>query len=381
MLTHGWTRYSWNKILKKEFPQKKTGQVNYINISGLVKQDRDRYHSGGVLNIYSESEDASTRSFDVRVDNNGRFVIDSLIIYGKTKLYYAYLNNENKPRAATLVIDENPLAGLLTVNQAKITEYGFLDGSGQSQNELLQRSQYAKSQLDNVKELPNVNVKATTYKTPLDALNDKYTSGVFRTPGKDNIDNVNDPATDKSMNGVDFVKNRIQQLEIQNGRFVNRKNFSLISGQRWPVQIFINEAPADISFLRTLRADQIALVKFFEAGFVGVGSGAPGGAVAIYTKDQAAEAPKPEKLEFIQVNGYSIVKEFYHPDYSSPDARKDLADRRTTLYWNPDIYTDSETKRISLKFYNNDFSKKFKVIVEGFDAEGRLIRIERTIGN
>jgi hypothetical protein len=130
-----------------------------------------------------------------------------------------------------------------------------------------------------------------------------------------------------------------------------------------------------------LRADDIALVKFYEAGFVGVGSGSPGGALAVYTKEKSNKDEKPEKLEFVEYKGYSISKEFYQPDYNIPDPRHSLTDSRTTLYWNPDIYTDKESKSVKVNFFNNDFSKKFKIVLEGFDAAGKLVHLEKVIGN
>jgi hypothetical protein len=384
MLTHGWSRFNWSKVLANEgLPKENIVDGKYLYLSGVVKENANKpNYSGGRLNIYTESADSSTQNFEVPVDQQGRFSMDSIVFYGKTKIYYAYTNPEGKQRPAIVIPDENTMQSMIEKIQSPVpSNIGALDPVGpQKQEELVQRAQFARSGLDEVKELPNVNVQTSASKNPTEAVNDKYTKGVFRTPGKETIDNINNPVADKSLNGVDFVKNRIQQLEIQNGRFVNRKNFSLISGQKWPVQIFINEAPAEISYLRTIRADQIALVKFFEAGFVGVGSGAPGGAVAVYTKENLEDAPKPDKLNFISYNGYTVTREFYSPDYNSPATKKDLADRRTTLYWNPDLYTDAETKRISLKFFNNDFTKSFRVIVEGFDSEGRLIRLERVIG-
>lgn len=160
---------------------------------------------------------------------------------------------------------------------------------------------------------------------------------------------------------------------------MNRKNFSLQSGRNWVVGIFLNEIPTDINQLRILRADDVALVKFYEAGFVGVGSGSPGGALAVYTKEKSNKDLKPEKLDYVEADGYAITKEFYHPDYNAPDPRHALADKRTTLYWNPDLITDGETKVIKLNFFNNDFTKKYKIVLEGFDATGRLVHVEKII--
>ncbi|MEO7982667.1 MAG: hypothetical protein ABI688_01170, partial [Bacteroidota bacterium] len=151
--------------------------------------------------------------------------------------------------------------------------------------------------------------------------------------------------------------------------------------QKWPVGIFLDEVPADINQLRVLRMDDVALVKFYEAGFVGVGSGSPGGALAVYTRDKSNRDAKPDKLNFVAYNGYSIAKEFYMPDYANKETRQPIVDNRTTLYWNPDVYTDAETPSLKLNFFNNDFSKKFKVVIEGFDAMGKLIHAEKIIGN
>ena len=85
--------------------------------------------------------------------------------------------------------------------------------------------------------------------------------------------------------------------------------------------------------LRSIRADEIALVKFYEAGFVGVGSGSPGGAVAVYTKKETPQEPKQDKLDFVFVDGYAIARDFPGPDYK--DGKKEGADKRSTLYWNP----------------------------------------------
>ena len=65
------------------------------------------------------------------------------------------------------------------------------------------------------------------WKITNETVNDQYTTGVFRGDAKETIDNINHPSTDKTMNGVDFVKNRIQQIELSGGGFVNRKEYEL----------------------------------------------------------------------------------------------------------------------------------------------------------
>ena len=140
-----------------------------------------------------------------------------------------------------------------------------------NKNEIDNRYNYAQSKLEEIKELERVTVKAKTVKRPSDIVNEKYTTGVFRSEANAQLDNINEPANDKSINAADYIKNNIQAIEVQNGQFVNRKNMSLMTGQKWPIGIFINEAPANIVLLRTIRMQDVALIKFYEAGFIGVG--------------------------------------------------------------------------------------------------------------
>ena len=379
LLTHGWTRFNWAKILANQFPEKKYSDEAFISINGIVMNDKNELLTSGRLNLYLEAEESSTRNYEVPVDAAGKFRMDSLLFYGKAKFFYAYTDSKDKPRPAIVHLDADPLQKIMTGMPGNLMESVITRdiNLAESKEEVNTRYGYVKSRLDEIKELERVTVYAIANKKPIDAVNEKYTTGVFRSPGKVNLDNINEPANDKSMNGMDYVKNRIQQIEIQGGGIVNRKNFSLISGQKWAVGIFIDEAPASIIQLRLLRADDIALVKFYEAGFVGVGSNFPGGALAVYTKERSNEDEKPDKLSFVEYKGYSISKEFYTPDYNNKEMKPPLSDNRTTLYWNPDVYTDTETKSLKLNFFNNDFSKKFKVVLEGFDAAGKLVHLEK----
>ncbi len=384
LLTHGWTRFNWTKILAKDFPEKKYADQSLISVSGKVVDVNSKTPvSNGQLNIYLEAEDSTSQNYEVPVDATGQFRMDSLVFAGKAKLFYAYADSKTKIKPALVILDNDPLQMVMTTIPGNLTENIISRdiNTVQGKEEVTTRYGYVKSRLDGIKVLESVTVESKTNQKPSDVINEKYTSGVFRTPGKVNLDNINEPANDKSMNAVEYIKNRVQQVEIQNNQFVNRKNFSLMSGQKWLVGIFLNEMPSNIFQLRILRVGDIALVKFYEAGFVGVGSGYPGGAIAVYTKEKLDNETKPDKLPYVEYNGYSISKEFYNPDYNSKDVRQPLSDKRTTLYWNPDLYTDTDTKSLKLNFFNNDFSKKFKVVVEGFDAAGKLVHLEQIVGN
>lgn len=66
------------------------------------------------------------------------------------------------------------------------------------------------------------------------------------------------------------------------------------------------------------------------------------------------------------INGYSIPSEFYHPDYSVMPEDNDY---RRTLYWNPDLHTDSNGK-VRIEFYNDMKCRNMSVDAQGVTRTG-----------
>jgi hypothetical protein len=54
-----------------------------------------------------------------------------------------------------------------------------------------------------------------------------------------------------------------------------------------------------------------------------------------------------------------------------------LSDIRPTLYWNPAIKV--KDGRATIEFFNDDVARKFRVIIEGIDENGKLLHLDRAI--
>ena len=72
------------------------------------------------------------------------------------------------------------------------------------------------------------------------------------------------------------------------------------------------------------------------------------------------------------------MKQFYSPDYSNTQDEI-TSDLRSTLYWNPFVFTDATKTKLKIEFYNNDISKAMRVVIEGVNEYGKLIRIEKVV--
>lgn len=68
----------------------------------------------------------------------------------------------------------------------------------------------------------------------------------------------------------------------------------------------------------------------------------------------------------LKLEGYSLQKEFYSPDYSILPKE---ADYRRTLYWNPNVKTDEQGKA-KVQFYNNSTCRSMIISAETITSEG-----------
>ena len=68
------------------------------------------------------------------------------------------------------------------------------------------------------------------------------------------------------------------------------------------------------------------------------------------------------------IDGYSRPYAFYSPEYPDGPIPGDV-DYRRTLYWNPNVVTDS-TGTAQVEFYNNSYSTRFNISGAGITASG-----------
>ena len=88
-------------------------------------------------------------------------------------------------------------------------------------------------------------------------------------------------------------------------------------------------------------------------------------------KEQSSRLPKGAFRTVVR--GYAQPATFSSPDYSSGHPN---SDHRRTLYWNPDVTTDSQGQA-TITFYNNSSCRQFSISAEGITADGRAIIYEQ----
>lgn len=377
MMTHGWRRYNWDNVLAGRTTPPKWKEGNYLSMGGkVVGLPQGSVAPGLQLTGILQTADSAKNIVILPVDKNGNVFTDGLVFYDQAKLFFNFnkknlsfdksmllLDNGLRKGFGRAMIDSTLRLGLPTLTAATIA----------ANNKAVRMSQQAMRLLANSKVMSTVTVTAKA-KTTKEKMEEKYVSSLFSGDAV-SFDLVNDPLSSAYMDIFQYLQGRVAGLQISMG--AGEPSLSWRGGSP---ALYLNEMRADPSMLQATPVSDIAYIKVFRPGS-SIVSGGGGGVISVYTRkggDTQAD-PNSKGLSYISLAGYSPVKQFYSPNYATPSERDAYDDVRNTLYWNPSIFLDKTRKRIRLNFYNNDVTKRFRLIMEGINTDGKMIHVEKEV--
>ncbi|HEU5052752.1 MAG TPA: hypothetical protein VFT78_06550 [Hanamia sp.] len=377
MLTHGWRRFDWKKVVNGKFPDiKYQKDTNYLSLSGrVIGATPEKLQKAGDIILMITQKDAGTETFTIPVQPDGYFNDPSLILFDTAQIFYDFATKKYMGKYSVEFMQDVLPPFSEYFNAPSFSTLG-LDSSNRYH---LQLSKEAEEQLEyfNGKVLENINIKSRI-KSKLQKVNDKYTSGVFKNGNATELDLEDDPLAGSYTDIISYIQGKVPSLYFDNvaQKFLWMRNRA---GENGPA-LYLNEMGTTYGVLSSISVSNVAYIKVFRPGFVGAAGSGTGGAIVIYTKIGKDGDPVSylKGLNNHSVMGYSVVREFYSPDYDTltTDDKKDL---RTTLYWNPTITIVPGQKKVNLTFFNNDFTDEFRVIVEGMTKDGRLTHLEKVV--
>lgn len=377
MLTHGWRRYNWGDIVSLKKPNIiNEKETDYLQIKGKV-------FSGGqasikpneVLSLILQSKDSSKQYLATQVKQNGTFELKQLIFYDTTKLFYQF-NADKKLNDIGAVSFQNPISQTPVFKNIQLPTISEVDStffaSNDSINQLIERlKKEAKNGL--LKEVI-VNSKVKTSKEILD---DKYASGLFKGNNGFAFDVLNDETAKGSLDVFHYLQSQVPGLTVSHS--LDPGDTTALTWREGSPEIFLNEMPSDAYDIQHIQMTDIAYIKVFRPPFMGSSGAGASGAIVIYTrKPEDIKYNNASTLKSVMLYGYTAYKEFYQPDYFVPQLNSPV-DTRTTLYWNPFVLTDKNSKTFKVDFYNSDVVKKFRIVIEGMNVLGQLAHIEKVI--
>ena len=375
MLTHGWRRFKWEDVTKGKFPRiNYPKDSTYLTLSGKVYGVLpSELKQGGMIIMIVSKKKGDGKMVMLPIQPNGIFNDSTFFISDTIHVYYQL----PKKRFGDALVEfmENLLPPFSFNTAAK----GFFDNntndtSGDYKHLLLAAEMNDLLKKYEGKVLENVIVTSKT-KSPLEIMDQKYTSGLFSGGDGYQFDMVNDISAAGYPSIFYYLQGKIAGLQI------NTSNTPpSLQWRGGSPQLYIDEVPSDIDMLSSIPMTDVAYVKVFRPPFMGGFGGGSNGAVAVYTRrgdDVKSETGKG--LTNNTISGYTAIREFYSPNYGTFKSENDKKDIRTTLYWNPQVVTTSQMNKVTLTFYNNDVTQSFRVVIEGMTKDGRLAHVEQII--
>ncbi|HRE37614.1 MAG TPA: hypothetical protein PK092_04195 [Chitinophagaceae bacterium] len=368
MMTHGWRRFSWKEIKQQPAITQVSKDPSFITLTGraTLRGTKKPFDEKPLLMMIINA-DSSKSAQIVLTDKKGDFRLDSLIVYGKARIFFSDTRGKK-----SLYIDVELAGDTLSRNYDVVVDTSMI----MNYNELTAVSlhhmsvDYAAILNEKGKMLEGVTISVKK-KTPLQELEEKYAKGPFEGGDAKTFDLVN---TDENL-----IYNDLFDYLNAKGLMPGRRNQPMLSSLgSFAVDYYLDEIQVDADVLQTIPFTHIAMIKVYNT-FAGGWGNSPGGAVAVYMK-------KGEDLlnamsshgRVITYNGFSVIKEFFAPDYKTNPADKNKTDNRITLDWRPSIFINNVNPKIPLTFYNSDRTKDFKIIVEGMTTSGKMVCIEKT---
>ncbi len=380
MLTNGWRRFALQEIMANQFPALQYPFETGLSVSGKVLQsDGKSTLKTGKINLIIKGEDSTNIMSQAATNEHSVFVVDNIAFKKEATIYYQGTNTAKENAIVDVKINPAYFDTLKTAPPAAAENYPAQGmAAPYLQNLISERQRLDSSKGKTLQEV----VVRTKKRSAADSLNLLYTTDMFYNSDQTLV-------LDENMHYNDiwqYLRMMVPGISIITTDFVTQVNFTRFqgldffsenSGENKGVQFFLNEVPVSLSIVESLDPTDIALVKIYK-GTTGIALGAERGAIGLYTvKGKSTRDWRQKGFDFFKKQGYSVGREFYAVDYSKLNPESAFSDVRATLYWNPDIKV--KDGKVLIEFYNDDAAKKFKLVAEGIDQNGRLLHVEKLI--
>lgn len=356
MLTQGWRRFNWQNLsIGRQFAFK---PEKTLSISGRVTQGKDKPVENGTVTIFSSGKNPLL--IQTKTNALGEFMVDSLYFLDSTR-FVVQARNEKGKKGVDIEIYNNSFPVVSKNNSENLTVNINDSMAAYLKNSKSQYEEWLKNGIVNRSILLGEVVV------------------VDKKPEVENSNNLNGAGNaDRVLTEKDFVnafsveqalQGRVAGLIMQNG-------IALIRGQQ--AQIILDGILVESAFLNSIPIQDVESIEILKTiAYTAIYGGRGGGGVIIINTKRG----KPGYVSNIYVPGivtYRPIgllkeKEFYVPNYAEPKINASVADLRTTVYWNPNIITDS-LGNANVSFYNGDNTGTYRIVLEGTDLKGHIAR-------
>jgi hypothetical protein len=349
-----------DKIIKEKDHRsagKPLNDFDFDHIQGLAKNEKNEPSKNDVVTILSK--DAGIVQTDT-TDENGKFHFDLTQVPDSTHFIFQLTDLKNRPAKDKITISTLEFPNFITPKRLK-KKFPL------PQIETLEH--FKAHQLDTViiekgkGWLKAVTIRARK-KKEVDYDETKRISQFSSIVAGDQIP--------KGAHGV------TQAVMMLHGFHLKEHPLLIVDGVEITIDTGFQSPPSEengiMEYLNTLSPDYIDFIEFLrgpEASIYGVEGG--NGVISVVTRASLREDKRSAPLMRYTPPGYFHAPDFSEPDYSVKEIKRSSEpDRRSTIYWNGNIFTDLNGTA-SINFFTADAKTTYTVTVTGITSTGDIL--------
>ncbi len=368
LLTQGWRRFEWKNMLSNNYPSLVYQPETNLQVSGKVITLTGRPVVGGKVTLFSASGDVFM--LDTITNSNGEFRFDNLSFNDSTK-FVIQARNEKDRKNVEILLDRIP-PQLVTKNKNEAMLEVNVNRS------MLSYLKNSRTQFDELRRYGVIsrNILLDEVKIVERKQEVKYSSNLNGPGRADAIIKA-----DQLQNCFDLamcLQGRVAGLIVRDGMAYLMRNMASSFRGPIPMQVVVDGAFLGPEFLSVISVQDVETIEVLKSGANSAiyGSMGGGGLLIITTKrgeiNNNYRSYSPGIMSY-KPQGYFKGREFYSPNYDDPEINAKIPDLRTTIYWNPNVISDT-TGKAKIEFFNSDGAGNYKAIVEGININGSIGR-------
>jgi TonB-dependent SusC/RagA subfamily outer membrane receptor len=341
MLTQGWRRFSWDKVLSGKQPEPEYKIEKNITIEGKITREffeiplSDCNVRLTVLDQYNDLFYTSSR-------NDGSFKFDNMIYFDTVNVRI----EANKPSGR-----KNLVIVLPEFEPEEIVNYYgdlFLTTSSTRDNKAYRK----KMHVETLRRMEEERTK--------EAERNKVT-GIYGEP--DDIIRAED-IPEGYTNVLQVIQGRVPGVDVQGNRVIIR-GVKTIYGSTDPLYVIDGIPVENVQSVLSIPIQDVDRIEILKGTSTAIyGSRGANGVIAVYTK--RGEFMVKGRIEF-KMLGFATPHDFYRPKFNYSGTAGE--NRPVTLGWIPEIKTDQNgcaTVRQSLP----ESVERIMIIIEGLSIDG-----------
>lgn len=361
MATHGWSRFSWKNVLQDSLESPKRNFENGITLAGTVLRGNRKLKEAAILSIIL-SKDSLSSFFTTETDVNGNFMVLGLNFTDSLTVRLQGMNKKGN-QSLTFHIDDIFVPPTVLM---KIPYYPITVESEQLKNFLKEAAEYQEIErtirANREKLLDVVTIKG--HKTVEHDSRKLYSNA-------DASVKVTPQMAGSAQTILDLLAGRVAGVQVQGS---GQTASVFIRGSRSEPQFVLDGMPVDKDMILNMSVFDVETIDVLKGASAAIyGSRGGNGVISILTKRANAnyDYSKDEIPGVLvsKIKGYDVPREFYAPKYEVNTPLFNRPDYRSTIYWKPNLETNSNGKA-QFKYFNTDAHSRVLIRVEVLSNDG-----------